>query len=1111
MLKKHSILALLLWSLCFVANAQIVTIPDANFKNALLNTACVDTNLDSIPDTDADLDNDGEIQVSEALAVIRLHVDNYSIQSLIGIEQFSQLVFLNCDSNQLFALNVQGLTNLQKLNCYSNKLATLDVQGLSSLQELYCDNNQLFALNVQGLTNLQNLHCYRNKLPALNVQGLTNLQNLNCYFNQLTTLDVQGLTNLQILNCNNNKLTALNVQGLSSLQDLHCENNKLTAFNVQGLTNLQNLHCSSNQLPTLDVQGLTNLQNLHCNNNQLTTLDVQGLSSLQDLHCENNKLTTLNVQGLTNLQNLYCISNKLTTLYVQGLTNLQNLYCNLNDLTTLDVQGLTNLQFLNLDFNELTTIDLQGLTNLKVLTCFTNKLTTLDVQGLTNLQNLFCAVNQLTTLDVQGLTNLTSLTCRGNQFTTLNVKGLTNLTFLDCDFNQFTTLDVQGLTNLQELRCSSNQLTTLDVQGLTNLQKLYCYGNNQLSTLYIKNGSIETSLNFSSNPNLAYICCDEDQLASVQADAILYGLTDCVINTSCTQIGAHIQGAIKRDLNLNCQTDSMEVGLAGRIIKAEKTGADPFYGITNSAGDYEIVLDTGLFLLTVPITLTNNYYALCEDSIWVNLAQISDTVTADFLLRPEVLCPLLEVNIASSIMRRCFQNQYVVQYCNLGPAPAPNAQVTVTLSDDVQFVSSSIPGINISGQNWQFPLGTVTLDTCGSFTINFLVLCDSTVLGQSICATAHITPNSICAPPNSNWSGAEVMVDGYCEGDSVRLVIRNIGTGNMTTDQAFEIIEDNVILKEGTFNLSAQDSLIIKVPANGSTYRLEAEQEITFPFFSQPSVTVEGCSLNLGGSFSLGFVSQFNEEDGNPFYSTDCRDIIGSYDPNDKSAQPTGVGTAHFVEPKTPIDYQIRFQNTGTDTAFTVVIRDTLSTWLDIESFKAGISDHAFRVDFEGHNMLKFTFDHILLPDSNVNEAASHGFVQFRISPKASTPLGTKIENRAAIFFDFNAPVITNWVYHTVDTGFLDKKVVSVFPETMPAQQQMYPNPVRAGDLLFFGNLPVGNSRISMIDPLGKVVFAAELVGDTVRIPSGLAGGVYFLEWTGATGERRWGKVVVKG
>ncbi len=1045
MLKKHSILTLFLWSLCLVTNAQIVNIPDANFKNALVNTFCVDTTGGGFGNVDADSNNDGEIQVSEALAVTWLRVDNRSIQSLAGIEAFGNLFLLSCNGNQLTTLEVQGLTNLTYLDCFFNQLTTLDVQGLTNLKELYCSGNQLTTLDLQGLTNLKVLYCSANQLTTLNVQGLTNLHRLICGGNQLTTLDVQESTNLEVLNCSNNQLTTLDVQVLTNLQNLNCGGNQLTTLDVQVLTNLRVLSCFTNQLTTLDVQVLTNLEVLDCQGNQLTTLDLQGLINLHLLICFNSQLTTLNLHGLTNLENLYCWKNQLISLNVQGLSKLQELYC------------------------------------------YENQLTTLNVQGLTNLQGLGCSNNQLTTLDVQQSTNLEAL---------------------DCSNNQLTTLDVQSLTNLQGLSCSNNQLTTLDVQGLTNLQGLFCH-DNQLSSLFIKNGRIETSLYFENNP-LLYICCDEGQLSSVQAQATQYGLTNCFVNTSCIQIGAHIQGHIKHDQNLNCQSDSTETALAGRIIKAEKLGTDPFYAVTNSTGYYEIVLDTGLYRLSVPNALTDSYYALCEDSIWVNLPQIDDTVNTDFLFQTLILCPLLEVNIASSIMRRCFQNQYIVKYCNTGPAPAPNAQVTVTLSDDVQYISSSIPGVNIGGQDWQFSLGEVVSGACGSFTINFLVICDSTILGQSICATAHITPDSICTPPNSNWSGAEVRVDGYCEGDSLQLVIRNIGTGDMTSDQEFVIIEDLLILQEGIFNLSAHDSLVIKVPANGSTYHLKAGQEPTFPFVSQPSVTVEGCGANSNGLFSLGFVSQFNGDDGNPFYSKDCREIIGSFDPNDKSAHPIGVADAHYIEPNTPIDYQIRFQNTGTDTAFTVVIRDTLSAWLDVESFKVGISDHAFRTDFEGPNILKFTFDHILLPDSNVNEAASHGFIQFRITPKTTTPLGTKIENRAAIFFDFNAPVITNWVYHTVDTGFLDRKTISVFSATTSAQQQIYPNPVRAGDLLFFENLPAGNSRISLVGPLGKVFFAAELMGDTVRIPSTLAGGVYFLEWTGENGVKRWGKMVVR-
>jgi len=138
------------------------------------------------------------------------------------------------------------------------------------ITELNCDSNNLTGLNVQGLTALQSLACNGNQLTALNVQGLTALQILDCLWNQLTALNVQGLTALQRLACYHNRLTALNVQGLTALQTLYCSENQLTALNVQSLTALQSLDCYNNQLTALDVQGCTALQSLLCCNNRLT-------------------------------------------------------------------------------------------------------------------------------------------------------------------------------------------------------------------------------------------------------------------------------------------------------------------------------------------------------------------------------------------------------------------------------------------------------------------------------------------------------------------------------------------------------------------------------------------------------------------------------------------------------------------------------------------------------------------------------------------------------------------------------------------------------------------------------------------------------------------------
>ncbi len=145
--------------------------------------------------------------------------------------------------------------------------------------------------------------------------------------------------------------------------------------------------------------------------------------------------------------------------------------------------------------------------------------------------------------------------------------------------------------------------------------------------------------------------------------------------------------------------------------------------------------------------------------------------------------------------------------------------------------------------------------------------------------------------------------------------------------------------------------------------------------------------------------------------------VTGSYDPNDKTAR-TSTGWSdmqYFMDTDEWIDYTIRFQNTGTDTAFTVVITDTLDVDLDMTSFEQGASSHAVEVAFRAGRVVKWTFNTILLPDSNTNELLSHGLVSFRIRPRNGIQIGDELENTAGIYFDFNPPIITNTTSHVVD------------------------------------------------------------------------------------------------
>jgi hypothetical protein len=218
---------------------------------------------------------------------------------------------------------------------------------------------------------------------------------------------------------------------------------------------------------------------------------------------------------------------------------------------------------------------------------------------------------------------------------------------------------------------------------------------------------------------------------------------------------------------------------------------------------------------------------------------------------------------------------------------------------------------------------------------------------------------------------------------------------------------------------------------------------------------------------------------------TECILNVGSYDPNDKTAYPPGQGEAHIIEKDTEIKYQIRFQNTGTDTAFSVVVVDTISELLDARSFRQGASSHAYRVEWGNDNAVKFIFDPIVLPDSIVDEPASHGFVNFFITPKFGLLSNTVIENKADIYFDQNAPVTTNTWFHTI--GNIIDEVTSTFEK---AGITVRPNPTND-----FLNIQVPdnylNGSVHLYDAFGRslraaILNAADMKWDVSNLPSGV-------------------------
>jgi uncharacterized repeat protein (TIGR01451 family) len=143
-------------------------------------------------------------------------------------------------------------------------------------------------------------------------------------------------------------------------------------------------------------------------------------------------------------------------------------------------------------------------------------------------------------------------------------------------------------------------------------------------------------------------------------------------------------------------------------------------------------------------------------------------------------------------------------------------------------------------------------------------------------------------------------------------------------------------------------------------------------------------------------------------FDTVYQAVRGSVDPNDKVENSNGSFYVNQLQANEPLTYTIRFQNIGNDTAFNIIVRDTLSDQLDVASLEMISASHPYSFVIKDNKYCTWTFNDILLPDKTSNEPASHGYLTYRIKPKTTLQLGDKIYNSASIYFDFNLPVKTN-------------------------------------------------------------------------------------------------------
>jgi uncharacterized repeat protein (TIGR01451 family) len=599
---------------------------------------------------------------------------------------------------------------------------------------------------------------------------------------------------------------------------------------------------------------------------------------------------------------------------------------------------------------------------------------------------------------------------------------------------------IENFSNLTSLDCSSNQLTALTLNNMVSLQGL--------SISY----NAITSLSITNCFNLVYFHCFNNPMTSIDLSSTAVQYYRIVNNTNLI------------DVNL-------------------KNGFSE-YGAINSK--------------TIPPPLPPELYGnpnlqyICCDDIEVGAVRIHGQLGGDPL--PDT------VNINS--------------YCTFSPGGTYN---TIHATTTLNCGSNAVPL-----QHQKIKLTYSTLQIKQAFTDNNgvanMYIGPNTIVVEPVLTNPNYytvspanysytftgtseTINPIfCFTPTGNHPDLEVSLvpqqrarpGCYC---IYQLIYKN--KGNQIQSGALTFSYDSSVLFFNTANLAVNST-----SSNSLTWNFQdlAPMEtryvlVTFTLNtpqSTPPVTI-GDVLQ----YQLAIASSDTDETPADNVLAYNQTVVGSFDPNDKEV--LEGETISIDKIGDYLHYVVRFQNTGTDYAENIVIKDILSAKLDWYSLEMIDASHPYRSVQNFGSQLEVFFEGINLPASSTDEAASHGYFTFKIKPKTSVVLNDVIENKASIFFDYNNPIVTNTVSTTITN-------LGVPKPTTAANSTVYPNPAHGGVLNVAANSGVTIQDVIISNTLGQTILRTK---ETTFDINGLAVGTYFVTITTSKGSttQKWIKL----
>ncbi|PIF44641.1 putative repeat protein (TIGR01451 family)/predicted secreted protein (Por secretion system target) [Chryseobacterium sp. 52] len=800
------------------------------------------------------------------------------------------------------------------------------------------------------------------------------------------------------------------------------------------------------------------------NDGEIQVSEAQNISKLTISQPQINDIT--GIQSFTNLVYLRTIGNSLlNTLNVSNMTQLKELIVQNNALNIINTQGCNQLESFSFSNNSGTISNLSFLQNasLKKISISTNPyLDSADLSNLAGLEDIYIGEStnlNFTSLNLSNNINLKKIYIVKPNLTSLTFNTLNQLRYVNIQKTKLTSLDFTNAPQLDDLSLDRNSLlSSLNIQNNINLEYAYISNCPLLASISVQNkpnllgltlsGTNVASLNLTGSSKMFSLSLGDNKITSLDVSP--------VTNLIFLSLGEDFLTSI--DISQNAKLSSISA-VGNAITTVNVKNGNP--SLQYSCG---------------PTSLTPNLAYVCCDT---NKVQ----------------------QISNMFMNYGQTNVVLNSYCSFVPGGTTyTVQGNTKLDVNNNGCDAGDPGkafqkfTIVNGSN----SGSYIANNSGNYSLALLAGVSTITPVVENPSYFSISPASITADfPNQ----ASPLAQNFCmaaNGDhpDLEIVIVPVEAAIPGSGTGYKIVFKNkgTTTQSGTVVFNFNDNLMnflnaTLTPNSQSTGNLTWNFTNLLPFETREIKAV--FTLNtptqtppLSNGDILHYTAQINgATDDTPADNifTLNQTVVNSFDPNDKTClEGTMIAQTQVGD---YVHYMIRFENKGTANAGNIVVKDEIDPLkFDISTLIPISASHSFITRISGNNTAEFIFENIQLPFDDAN---NDGYISFKIKTKSTLTQGDVFSNTAGIYFDYNAPIITN-TYTTSVRGIL----ATAETKTDKGNLSIYPNPVQ--DILYIKSSDEV-IKAEIYDVNGRIISAKSVKGNSVYV-SELAKGNYIIK-----------------